>query len=66
LGLPKDVKTDPFSGKPLMLRRSERGWTIYSVGENLKDDAGWLDHQHDTGAGIDLRPDEDDSAGQKP
>ncbi len=31
---------DPFSGKPLMYQRTARGFVLYSVGENRKDDGG--------------------------
>lgn len=31
---------DPFSGKPLVYRRSSGGFTIYSIGPDLKDDGG--------------------------
>lgn len=58
LALPEEATTDPFTGEPLILHRSPRGWTVYSVGENRKDDGGRLDGQHDFGAGVDLKPDE--------
>jgi hypothetical protein len=29
--------TDPFSGKPLLYRRSETGFTIYSIGDDFRD-----------------------------
>jgi hypothetical protein len=31
---------DPFTGKPLIYRTTDRGFTIYSVGVNLVDDGG--------------------------
>jgi len=31
---------DPFDGRPLRLKKTERGWLVYSVGSNLKDDEG--------------------------
>lgn len=32
--------TDPFSGSPLIHRRTTDGWTLYSIGLNQKDDGG--------------------------
>ena len=40
LGLPKSVTTDPFSGKPLIVKKVDGGWLVYSVGENRTDDGG--------------------------
>jgi hypothetical protein len=31
---------DPFTGKPLIYRPTDRGFTIYSVGMNVVDDGG--------------------------
>ena len=31
---------DPFTGQPFHYRRTERGFLLYSVGENLRDDGG--------------------------
>jgi hypothetical protein len=31
---------DPFSGKPLIYRRTDKGFVLYSVGEDRKDDGG--------------------------
>lgn len=42
LGLPKSVAIDPFSGKPLIVKKVDGGWLIYSVGENRIDDGGKL------------------------
>jgi hypothetical protein len=46
-GLPAEAATDPVTNKPLLLKRDERGWTVYCVGKNEKDDGGdfnkWLD-----------------------
>ncbi len=36
------LPNDPFSGKPLLLKRTTNGVTIYSVGPNLRDDGGEL------------------------
>lgn len=40
LGLPSEVTTDPYTGKPLLLKKAPEGWTVYSVGPNLVDDGG--------------------------
>jgi hypothetical protein len=40
LGLPADVKIDPYNGEPLRLKKTPEGWTIYSVGVDYKDDGG--------------------------
>jgi len=34
------LPTDPFSGKPLILKPVETGWDIYSIGPDMKDDGG--------------------------
>jgi len=34
------LPTDPFSGKPLVYRRTASGFILYSVGEDRKDDGG--------------------------
>ena len=31
---------DPFTGRPLLYRRTDRGFVLYSVGEDPKDDGG--------------------------
>jgi hypothetical protein len=36
----KDIPQDVFSGKALIYRPSEKGYLLYSVGVNGKDDAG--------------------------
>lgn len=40
LGELRDVLIDPFTGEPFLLRRDETGWSIYSVGQDGKDDQG--------------------------
>jgi hypothetical protein len=57
LALPETAKTDPFTGEPLIVHKSAKGWTVYSVGSNLKDDGGNLDPAHDVGAGVNLARD---------
>ncbi|HYW80294.1 MAG TPA: hypothetical protein VE890_11990 [Thermoguttaceae bacterium] len=43
LGLPAEATTDPFTGKPLQVKRLPEGWLVYSVGKDLKDDGGDVD-----------------------
>ena len=43
----KAIPTDRFTGKPLIYSRTRRGYVLYSVGENLKDDGG--DDDYETG-----------------
>lgn len=51
LGLPQDATTDPFSGKPLIVKKLPAGWKVYSVGLNGIDDGGKLDNTSDFGVG---------------
>jgi len=51
LGLPKPWTLDPFTGKPLRVRRVEGGWLIYSLGPNGQDDGGQFDDDADCGLG---------------
>lgn len=39
-GLLTEVPVDPFTGKPLVYRREGKGFIVYSLGSNLKDDGG--------------------------
>ena len=39
-GLLTEVPVDPFTGKPLVYRREGKGFIVYSLGSNLKDDDG--------------------------
>ncbi|MGO8690743.1 MAG: hypothetical protein ACLQLG_14060 [Thermoguttaceae bacterium] len=43
LGLPAETITDPFNGAPLHVKKTPRGWLVYSVGPNLQDDGGKVD-----------------------
>lgn len=64
--LPAAAKTDPFSGDPLLLKRKDGEWVVYSVGENLLDDGGdvydatAVDRPLDVGLGPLLAPLESD------
>jgi hypothetical protein len=40
LKLPPMATTDPFSGRPMILKSIPTGWVIYSVAENGADDGG--------------------------
>lgn len=52
LGLAPEAMVDPFSGKPLLLKRTKAGWIVYSVGRNKKDDGGIMDYfSGDVGVG---------------
>lgn len=51
LKLPEEETIDPFTGKPLVMKKLADGWVIYSVGKNLKDDGGKVDDQSDVGLG---------------
>jgi len=46
LGLPSEATTDPYNGKPLIVRHQPGGWLIYSVGANLQDDGGKINERH--------------------
>jgi hypothetical protein len=52
LGLPRETGVDPFNGKKMIIKKLPDGWTVYSVGENLKDDGGTFDDKNtDVGFG---------------
>ncbi len=51
LDLPKTTKIDPYSGDPMIVFKSESGWTVYSIGRNLKDDEGTFEPELDFGFG---------------
>ena len=40
--LPPTIKTDPYTTNDMIVRKTASGWLVYSVGRNLKDDAGNL------------------------
>jgi competence protein ComGC len=39
-GYLKELPADPFSDKPLIYKKTDDGFTLYSVGSNFKDDGG--------------------------
>ncbi|MEZ6102849.1 MAG: hypothetical protein R3E01_28230 [Pirellulaceae bacterium] len=51
LGLPPSTVLDPYSGNPLIVKRSDKGWLIYSVGIDLTDDGGMVAGLTDIGFG---------------
>ena len=51
LKLPAEATIDPLNGKPLLVKHSPQGITVYSVGTNLKDDDGTFDDLLDFGIG---------------
>jgi hypothetical protein len=36
----KQLPTDPYSDKPLIYKKNDNDFALYSVGENFRDDAG--------------------------
>lgn len=59
LGLDRDAVLDPFSGQPLIYRADGRGFAVYSVGVNGRDDSAAIDVQPTKGTapGRGERPD---------
>ncbi len=49
LALPGEATIDPWTGKPLMLKKTDNGWMIYSVWTNGADDGGIFLEQQDWG-----------------
>lgn len=49
--LPAETTTDPFTGKPLIVKKTDDGWLVYSVGEDQTDDGGKIDDGMDFGFG---------------
>jgi len=45
-GLLKELPTDPWSDKPLVYKKTNDDFTLYSVGPNFKDDAGEIAIAH--------------------
>jgi hypothetical protein len=41
-----ELPDDPFSGRPLVYRRTDDSYALYSVGENGRDDGGTRDPSH--------------------
>jgi hypothetical protein len=49
-----DVPVDPWSGRELVYRRTEDGYVVYSVGDNLSDDGGMTSVSQTPGAPGDI------------
>jgi hypothetical protein len=48
------VPADPFDGKPLRYRRNRDGIVVYSVGLDLTDNNGHIDHRRLNETGVDI------------
>jgi hypothetical protein len=51
LNLPQAITIDPYNGKPLTVKHTARGWIVYSVGKDEKNDGGKLKDLSDVGVG---------------
>jgi hypothetical protein len=51
LKLPAEAMEDPFTGKPLIAKRVEGNWLVYSVGKDGVDDGGEFTTPKDYGVG---------------
>ena len=51
----EDWRQDPFTGKPLIIRVTEKAVVAYSVGINGTDDGGSLDDHEDQGIRIEYK-----------
>jgi hypothetical protein len=51
LNLPEEAVTDPYTDKPLVVKRKDGQWLIYGLGTNLKDDGGHVKNLEDVGLG---------------
>jgi hypothetical protein len=51
LGLPATATVDPYTEKPLIVKRTDGQWIVYGMGSNLKDDGGKFDQNEDIGLG---------------
>ena len=56
LSLPAEVTIDPFSGGPLLRRRLDDEWIVYSVGENGVHDGGLVESASQPQLDIGLGP----------
>ncbi len=52
IGLPAATILDPFTDGPLHVKKTPRGWLIYSVGKNVRDDGGKIDDPENGDVGI--------------
>ena len=51
LNLLAEATTDPFTGQPLIVKQSEGGWMVYSVGKDGVDGGGEIETTKDFGVG---------------
>lgn len=51
LGLPAEATIDPFTERPLIVKKRPDGWLVYSVGPDLKDDGATFIEAKDIGFG---------------
>lgn len=49
LGLPAEATIDPFTDRPLIVKKRPDGWLVYSVGPDLVDDGGTFEKAQDIG-----------------
>jgi hypothetical protein len=47
LGYLKEIPNDPYSDGPLVYKKTDDGFILYSVGENLSDDGGRVARRED-------------------
>lgn len=52
LNLPAEATTDPFTGQPLIVKQTDGGWIVYSVGKDGVDDGGNFEEAKDNGIGL--------------
>lgn len=51
LSLPQPVVIDPFTGQPLILKRTDKGWIVYPLMDDIVDDGGDFKDYRDYGIG---------------
>ena len=51
IDLPAAATIDPFTGKPLVAKKTDGGWLVYSVGKDQTDDSGMFEEAKDFGFG---------------
>ncbi|HMO85995.1 MAG TPA: hypothetical protein PKC18_13860 [Lacipirellulaceae bacterium] len=63
LDLPVEASEDPYTGEPLLTKRTDQGWVVYAVGNNGVDEGGnFVDWWPDVGVGAPATPDEAEEA----
>jgi len=51
LSLPTSAAIDPWTGQPFVIKKTDKGWLVYSVGQNCTDDGGRFEKTDDVGFG---------------